>query len=114
MILGSCCIKKFIPEAVTCNKCGQQLKDICKRLKDSNYVCPTCTRFAIRIDNERKAKYKNYLFFWLGHKYHQKRFCEIIHDEEFITDLHNNGMPFNSKTLGNFMEYARAFYDFKD
>jgi hypothetical protein len=112
LILGSCCIKKFLPETMKCKECGEQLKDICKRLTEKNFICPACTRYLVKIDNERKKKYELYTFYWHKHKYHGKQFYEIIHDEDFVNDLYVNGMPFDSKTLKYFLDYAQSFYTF--
>lgn len=112
LILGSCCIKKFLPETMKCKECNQQLKDICTRLAEKNFICPACTRLQVKLDKERKKKYETYTFYWRGHKYNGMLFPDIIDDEDFVNDLYVNGMPFNSNTLEYFLDYAKSFYTF--
>jgi len=111
MALGSCCIKKFLPEAVSCKMCKNPLKDICKRLRMNDLVCPDCKKTAEKRLQAIKKKYDNYKFYWMGHKYNRKPFYQIIDDINFVTWLVNNKPPFDSKTYEYFMEYATAFYD---
>ena len=112
LILGSCCIKKFLPDALRCKKCDEPLNNIVKRLLEKNYTCPTCTRLLNKIAKEREKMYAEKAFYWRNHKYNGKLFKDIVHDEDFINDLYVNGMPFNSRSMDYLLDYAKNYYDF--
>ena len=111
LILGSCCIKKFLPDALHCEKCDTPLCNVVHRLHKGDFTCPKCRRYAQKIVNERKAKYIGYTIKYPGHKYHGRVFSSVIEDEDFVDDVYQNGMPY-SKCADAFLDYAKWRYDF--
>lgn len=98
LILGSCCIKKFIPEVVKCTVCGDQLNDICKRLKTNNHVCPECTR-------QRIKKLSKYKYFVPG-KYANYTFSSLINNDKFL-DMIANKAPIYMRSDVEFLEFMK-------
>ena len=114
LILGSCCIKKFLPESLHCSECNTPLRNICKRLKAREFVCPECVRckkYQEKLNLERKMFYQYHTIHYPGHKYHGRVFSTVIEDDDFVDDIYKNGMPW-SNCADRFLEYAKWRYDF--
>lgn len=114
LILGSCCIKKFLPDALRCKECDTPLSNVVKRLQTNNFTCPKCERckkFQEKLNHERKMRYQFHTIHYPGHKYHGRLFSTVIEDDDFVDDIYKNGMPW-SNCADRFLDYAKWRYDF--
>lgn len=91
LMLGSCCIKRFLPVIVTCKECDTHLKNIAQRLKENNNKCNTCKKKRIKA----LSKYK-----LIGGKLEFRDLIKYEINIEFITNKCNK-----TKNDLEFIEY---------
>jgi hypothetical protein len=116
-IIGCECIKKFLENSVTCEKCKKPLKNLGVRLNTNNMVCPDCVRGAKAERKELMKKYGNYKYYAYGD--HLRlingfKFKNIIHDNnislvEFIVNKPPPPVPW--KSYDCLMEYINYHYE---
>jgi len=108
-IIGCECIKKFLENAVECEKCKKPLRNLTKRLDTGCLVCPECTRAEKAAEKLRVMNhpFANYKYYQKGHPYDGMKFHQIYYDFTHVEDLVNNP-PYPTKSYECLMAFIAA------
>lgn len=95
--LGSCCIKKFLPDAVKCKNCDSPLKNITQRLIQNKLICITCKNRELK----RIGKFK----FYIKGNYYNCLFKDLIKNDVFLDYIININSKYGETSYDAFINY---------